>query len=55
MTHVGYLKMAFQDGFGNIYMAGASGRLQEDTYNISHLALTNLQQHAVYAVLDMSQ
>ena len=47
--------MAFEDGFGDIYMAGACGRLQEDTYNISHLALTSLQQHAVYAMLDMSK
>ena len=44
--------MAFQDGFGDIYMAGASGRLQEDTYNVSHLALASLQQHTVYAMLD---
>jgi len=47
--------MAFQDGFGDIYMAGAGGRLQEDTYNVSHLALASLQQHAVYAMLDTSQ
>ena len=55
MIRVGYLQMAFQDGFGDIYVAGASGRLQEDTYNISHIALASLQQQAVYAVLDVSQ
>jgi ABC-type long-subunit fatty acid transport system fused permease/ATPase subunit len=47
--------MAFQDGFGDIYMAGASRRLQEDTYNISHIALASLQQHTVNAMLDMGQ
>ncbi len=47
--------MAFQDGFGDIYMAGASGGLQEDTYNVSHFALASLQQHAVYTELDTGQ
>ena len=47
--------MACQDGFGDIYMAGARGRLQKDTYNVSRLALASLQQHAAYAMLDMGQ
>ncbi|KAA6425315.1 MAG: hypothetical protein FRX49_04808 [Trebouxia sp. A1-2] len=49
------LVMACQDGFGDIYMAGARGRLQKDTYNVSRLALASLQQHAAYAMLDMGQ